>query len=224
MRKTIEQLKAEHAKELEVLEIINRVTDALAGTPGVDSDAVRVCVHDFKKHHASVTLWSEYQTRRPLVDAVSIVQHFANNIVDGEHWKDGCVSTWPAEINGNAKKESAVLDGTHAVEIKVNGGRGFGPNVSVAFWVHLGGMLCEVEMPIADLWPLVPRVQGQYTKHGDFHGKIEWNPTETQTVDKFRSWYSEPPAYHGSYYLADVPNFLAWASHHGQSNQEKVSV
>lgn len=214
--KTMEELKAEQAAEAVKLEQELKIAADLKSVPGFDSDKVSICIHNHRKAtHASVTLWPTYRTEHKFAEAVAIVELFKDKIVDGEHWKDGCCSTWPAEINDNASRKSAVMDGSHAVEIEVKGGRGYGPDVCVQFWTRLGGLLCEVSMPVCDLYALVPRVSGRYNQHGEFRGKAEWNPAETQTADSFRTWWSEPPSFSGSYYLADVPNFMSWASNHG---------
>lgn len=209
MKNKIKELKAKQAKELaEALEI-ETLRDALKDVPGFTEDS-SICLHSGE--HASVKLWSDYHTGKKLIDAVRVVEHFKDKIIDGEHWKSGCVSTWPAEINSCIKYESAVMDGSHAVEIDVSGGRGYGPNTSVQFWTRIAGVLCEIECPVCDLWKLIPAVKGRYTQEGDFIGKIEWNPAETQTVDSFRKFWSEPPSFKGSYYLADIHNFRSWVS------------
>lgn len=209
----IQELKAKQAQELVKAEQEETIRNALAGVPGVNIEDVSICVHDGKRPHCSVTLWNGFGTTRSLADAVAVVQHFKDSIIEGEHWKSGCVSTWPAEINSCIKDKSAVMDGSHAVEIEVRGGKGYGPDVSVQFWTRIAGVLCEIDCPVATLYKLLPSLRGQYRKDGSFSGTITW-PVEKQVVDKFRTFWSELPSFNGSYYLADVPNFMAWASNH----------
>lgn len=207
--KTITELREKHALELASAEKEIAIRAELESVPGYMPDNSCICIH---ADSASVRLWKDFGTDRKLADALAVVQFFADKIVDGEHWNDGCVSTHPPEINSCAKRERSTMDGSHAVEICVHGGKDFGSNVEVKFWVRLAGVLCEISCPVADQHKLVPSVRGNYDKDGQFHGKVEWNWTETQTADKFRKFWSEAPAYRGSYYLADVPNFVAWAS------------
>lgn len=167
-----------------------------------------VCIHG---DHASVKMWSDFRTERKLADAVEIVNQFAEQIQTCEHWKSGCISTRPPQINEYALDECAVMDGSHAVEIVVSGGRNFGHIVELCFWVETSAGLLEISCPVSDLWKLVPRVDANYNRKGDLTTcRIDW-PAESRCVDSFRSWWSEKPAYRGSYYLADLPNFMSWA-------------
>jgi len=214
-----EQLLKEQAIELERFDKEVMLREALAGVPGYDAKNSFVYFH---RDHVSVRLWKDYRTEKTLTDACAVVEYFKHQIIDAEHWKGkngGCVSCRPSEINSNATDEN-IMDGAHAVEVSVSGGRGFGPDVKVRFWTRIGGCLCEMELPIVGQQKLCPRVTGNYTTHGDFSGNVEWNWQETQVVDRFRKWWSEAPAYRGSYYLADVPNFETWASNHVNEARE----
>lgn len=213
MTTRIEELKAQQARELREAELKDRIESELASVPGFDPEDSSLCVHGIDKPHphVSVRLWKDYQTTRKVTDALAVVEHFAAQIITCEHWKDGCVSDWPIEINSCAKGERAVMDGSHAVEIEVSGGRGYGGE-AVKFWTRLAGVLVEISCPVSDLYALRPTVRGSYTRAGDFIRKsIEW-PVESRCVDSFRRMYSEGQSYQGCYYLADVPNFRAWAS------------
>jgi hypothetical protein len=173
-------------------------------------DKGMVCIHN---DHASFSL-HEYGpfANRKLSEALKLVREFAPKLVESEHWKDGCVSVRPAKINSSATKESATMDGAHAVEIKVEGGKGYGPNVDVKFWIQLDWGLVEMSVRVSDLWKLVPHVHNNYDQGEIVSSQITW-PDESRCVDSFRKWWSSPGSYAGSYYLADLPNFESWASH-----------
>lgn len=165
------------------------------------------------RDHASVSLWNSFRTDKKLADALEIVDLFADNIIQGEHWKSGCVSTWPAKINTQMKNESSVMDGSHEVEIDVHGGRSFGPDVTIKFWVDLPGVgLLDIHCAVCDLHILIPRVNANYGRHGELTSwDITW-PQERALADSFRTWWSEKPAFRGSYYFAEVETFRNWAS------------
>ncbi len=203
--KTKEQLLEKQAQELAKFEKEQAVL-ALLPEP-LREDAI-VCIH---RDHASVKVWSDFRTERKLADAIDVLRLFADVLQTCEHWKDGCVSTNPPQINDYAKKESAVMDGSHVVEIKVSGGKGYGPTVEVRFWADTSAGLVEFGCPVSDLWKLIPRVHVSYNRSGEVSKcEITW-PTESRCVDSFRTWWADKPSYSGSYYLADLPNFYSWA-------------
>lgn len=171
-------------------------------------DGASIYIHD---DHASVKMWNDFRTERTLADALAIVELFKPQIQTCEHWKNGCCSTVPPQINSYAKDERAVMDGSHAVEVLVSGGKGFGPNVEIRFWAESSAGLLEISCPVCDLFKLVPRIDQHYNTHGELTScRIDW-PAESRCVDSFRNWWSEKPSYRGSYYLADLPNFESWA-------------
>lgn len=201
------ELEAKHAAELAELDAKERIkAELMQVLPTLDSEKVSIYVHSGEPH-AGALLWGDFHTDRTLADALAAVRAFADGIVHGEHWEDGCVNTWPRELNTAAKRGKA--DGSHAVELLVKGGRGFGPYYSVQFWVRAGGVLCELECPVSGLWKLLPRISGQYDRDGYFNGKVEW--PSWKGCDRFRKWWSEPPAYRGSFYWAEAKGFCSWA-------------
>lgn len=212
--KNKQELLAKHAQELAELEREEAIRAMLPEKYRVDA---LICIHG---EFATVRLWDDYHTNKTLAETVEVVETFKDQVVQGEHWKDSYVLTWPAEINSCAKNAGATMDGSHEVEISVSGGRGFGPNVNVEFWIKTQHGLVEISCPVCDLFKLVPHVRANYGTRGDLTScDISW-PAERAVVDSFRTWWSEKPAYKGSYYLADVPNFLSWASNH--STRAKV--
>jgi hypothetical protein len=133
---------------------------------------------------AFIQVWPDDKTHT-LADAIAIVDKCAGQIITCNHWNNGNVSTQPDEIN-SCKTEPAIVNGTHAIEILVSGGKDCGPDIFVKFWVRLADVFCEIECPVSNLGHLVPGVSGK--------------------------WPSEPPAYRGSYYFADIHNFKTRAS------------
>jgi hypothetical protein len=215
--KTKAELLERHAKELEKLESEQAIRATL---PEQYQEDALITLHTGQKPHANVKLWNDFRTEKRLVDALPILESYKGRIVQGEHWKAGCVSTWPAQINSVIDDQNAVMDGSHEVEIHVSGGRHYGPTVSLKFWTTLAGWLCEIQLPVSDLWKLVPRVNASYNQGGELcRCEITW-PVEKQTVDKFRSFWSEKPSYSGSYYLADLPNFESFVSNFTRATKE----
>lgn len=203
--KTLEELKEKHEKQIAQFHAEQQIRAELTE----ELHEASICFHS---GFASVIV-HEYQADKQytLPKALSLVRSLKDKIVNGEHWKDGSVSTWPAAINSNAKREHATLDGSHAVEIKVDGGKGYAPNVAIEFWVQLDSSLVEVSVYVRDLWKLVPSVHCTYYQGEVASAKVDW-PVESRCVDSFRKWWSTPGGYSGSYYLADIPNFESWAS------------
>ncbi len=201
------ELLEKHAKELAQLEREEKIRASLPEQ--YQEDAL---IHFPHLPFVGVKLWNNFRTQKTLADAVEMVNLFAPYIVECGHWKSGCISTWPDAVNTCIKDDNSVMDGSHFVEISVQGGKGFGPDVAIEFWCDLPELgLVEFSCPVCDLHKLVPGVYATYNNHGDLSKcDIRW-PAESRCVDTFRTWWSEKPAYRGSYYLADLPNFLSWA-------------
>lgn len=208
----IEKLKQEQAEQLAALVESEKLRELL---PSAIRESARIIKH---RDNWSVVGWTGFGgTQHPFLDAVKVIEEMQDQLVECEHWKSGTVSCRPARINSNVKDRGAVMDGSHTIEIKVDGGRGF-QTVEVRFWVELdegqfGSVyLAEIHLPVKDLWQLAPNVRATYNLHGDVANcEIRW-PEESRVVDSFRKWYSERPSYSGSYYLADWHNFNSWAS------------
>lgn len=216
--KTIEELKQHQADQLAKLEVELAIqAEVMRLVPDLDPEGILISIHGMnRKKHATVKLWNNFRTQEKLSRALAIVRSFheSGSLIEGEHWKAGCCSTWPASINSCINNDNAVMDGSHIIEIEVAGGKGYGPDVIISAWRIIAGFLCEVEMPVSDLWRLLPRVECHYTRDGEVSsGRIDW-PVESQTADKFRRWSGQYdlPSYRGSYYFADFPNFESFAS------------
>lgn len=203
MKTTEKELEAEYQNKLAKLRDENKLRAEL---PKAFQNDASICHHG---KFMSATLWNGFRTDKKLSDALAIVELFPE-IITAEHWKSGCVSCWPPEINSCIKDEHATMDGSHEVEISVSGGRGFGPDVTVSFWVRLAGMLTEINLPVGDAWILIPSVRANYNKSGHLSScDITW-PQERAVFDKFRTFWSEKPAFRGSYYFAEKGCFKNW--------------
>jgi hypothetical protein len=214
----IEKLKREQAEQLAALVDKEKLRELL---PASIRESASITKH---KDHYTVTGWNGFAYDNPpkFLQAVKLIEQFAEaeQLVVGEHWKGACCSTYPARINSVKEKEpTSIMEGSHTIEIKVQGGRGF-QTIEVRFWAELGEQfaggvetyLAEIVLPVTDLWQLAPNVRATYNTHGDVANcEIHW-PEESRVVDSFRKWYSERPSYSGSYYLADWHNFNSWAS------------
>jgi hypothetical protein len=216
---TKQELIEKHQRELAALELEERARLIL---PEAFHESALICIHGGKRKHFSAKMWNDFRCEKKLSDALEIVRLFESQIVECGHWKSGCISTWPDAINTTKDDENAVMDGSHVVEISVQGGKGFGPCVEVEFWADIPELgLVEFSCPVCDLWKLVPSVKANYNNHGDLSScDIRW-PIESRCTDSFRTWWSDKPSYRGSYYLADLPNFYSWA---GQINQQKETA
>lgn len=210
----IEKLKREQAEQLAALVESEKLRDWL---PSSIRESARIVK---QRDHWTVIGWTGFGgTQHPFGDAVNVIEEMQDQLLVAEHWKSGTTSCRPARINNNIKDPGAEMDGSHTIEIKVEGGRGF-QTIEVRFWVELGGQLpgigvetylAEIQLPVTELWQLVPFVRASYNNSGDLATcEITW-PIESRIVDSFRKWYSERPAYSGSYYLADWHNFNSWS-------------
>jgi len=206
MKTTEQELAAEYQEKLAKLRQKNKLraelpeqfqADAIISIPG--------------SRYASVKMWNDFRTTKTLADALEIVRLYSDKIVTAEHWRAGCVSTWPAEINSCIKNESAVMDGSHEIEISVGGGKRWGPTVEVSMWVRLADILVEINLPVCDARKLVPHVHATYNNHGELAKCDIFWPSERAVFDSFRSFWSEKPAFKGSYYCAEWRSFENWA-------------
>ena len=206
--KTVEELKAKQAAEIAEFEKVGAIRASL---PEQYREGASICLHHFSGEFATVRLWNNFRASQKFSDALAVLEAYKGKLVTCEHWKDGCVSVWPAEINCNASKPSAVMDGSHEVSISVQGGRGYGPDVAIEFWVKTELGLIEFGLPVCDLGKLIPRVNASYNSQGDVcKCDIYW-PQERALADSFRTFWSEKPSFKGEYYWADIHNFEAWA-------------
>jgi hypothetical protein len=97
---TIEQLKEKHAQEIAALE------KELALANSLPLPATLICQH---KEYATIKYWKQFPARYTLKEAVGIYRMFAADVVEAEHWRSGCLSVAPAEVNSYAKDERATM-------------------------------------------------------------------------------------------------------------------
>ncbi len=207
----IEEIKAECAAK------IAKAEREIAIRATLPADPSTVCIHS-----DSVSLSFEkpgYRGKFTLAEAVYIYRKFLPFAIDGEHWKDGSVSTLPGPINSNEKKESGTMDGSHHAEIKLHsfGSRGEYQECELRFWVLIGADYCEVSIRFNADWKWMPDRRVTFNNHGEV-ARFSLTP-KFIGEDSRRSWWSEKPGYSLSYYWADVHNFAAFLSNHLKPEQ-----
>lgn len=195
------------AKQQEELKRFKRGERLRALLPERIAPGAHIYVH---RDFAMVEMWPSYNPTEKLVLAANIVRELGKHIIEGEHWKSGCISTQPAAINSYAKGGTGEKVGAHMVEIVAEGGHGFGPNIAVKVWTRLGSEIAHVALPIADMNKMrAVRVPDRYGRMGDV---ISWKTALPAFGEDFsRKWASEWPAYSGSYYWQTLKGFYEWA-------------
>ena len=166
------------------------------------------CAHE---DHFSFALESDNTFARPLTfaEAKDVFRPFVASLVESEHWEDGCVSTWPKGINGNADKPSARFDGAYVAEIKLESGAGYTAH-ELRFWVRLDGELCQVSIRIAPEGKWLPLVDKEYDRKTGELLRCTVSP-RSLGEDSRRKWWSAS-GYSLSYYWADVATFSNFAN------------
>ncbi len=203
--KTIEQLEAEHAKALVKLKTEHAF--ALRIRDIVGRDPQQVLEHEkFISCNFDQGLRKEYSPK----DAAAILEKFAPFLVIAEHWKGGCVSCWPAEINGEAKNERATLQGRHAVELKMSAGDGYSSH-EFSMWARIDGRLVDIGVRITPNAAWLPNV---ICNRDERTNRILSYTVQYRSIgeDSRLKWWSEQGSYSLTYYWADLPNWTAWAS------------
>lgn len=196
--KTLTEIKARHEAELAQAQ---REMDIRSILP---ADPTHVHLH---KDHVGLTYSKKYPSRYTFREAYELFRLFTP--VESQHWKSGCMSCRPEEINQYAKEERSVMDGASIAEVKLSAGKGYDSH-ALRFWARVGEMLVEVSIEIAPPWKWIPETLFRYDTHG--------NCTTSKVTPRFigedsrRKWWSPEGSYHLSYYWADVPNFESFAS------------
>jgi hypothetical protein len=148
----------------------------------------------------------------------SFVDSLLPHIIEAEHWKDGCTSVSPVEINRTEKRESAVMDGASFAEVCLNsyGSRGEYQDAELTVWLKIDEEIIKAHVKIEPTpWKWLPG--RRITWQGGYVSSFEVEP-RFLGEDQRRNWWSEPPAYRISYYWADQANFLSWLSTQGGSD------
>ena len=197
---TIEQLKAKHAQELAELEKETSIAESLP------LPASLICQH---KEYTAVQYGKKFPDRYTMKEAVEIYSLFASDVVEAEHWRSGCLSVCPVEINNYAKEERAVMDGASHAELKLEKGKGYDAHALI-FWARVAGNLLKVEIELRPEWKWLPQVDTHY----DRHGNVISNCVQPVGIgeDQFRKWGGSDSGYRLSYYWANMENFHSWLS------------
>ena len=200
---TRQELIEQQAKALEKF-------DRESALAAVWPDKVSVLQHD---KFFSVTYKETYPKRVPLEKAVEIFNRIRGQfeLVTAEHWKDGCVSCFPPEINSNATKERATLIASSAVEVTLNAGRGFDSH-ALSFWVRVPDVgLVHVSIELQPRHQWLPGIYSRQDASGEY---MEWRVSFRNIgEDSHVGWWSPQGSYRRAYFWADSHNFEAWASH-----------
>lgn len=129
--KTIDELKAEHAKELAKLELELKVAQAATVTPN------SVMLTDRLGH------WLMYSVRS-LADACEIMK--ASSIVPFNRYAGTFTHLKPEVLI--REKDGEHVEGPFACSIKVEQGRGFGPIAELRFFTMAKEYLCHAHIKI----------------------------------------------------------------------------
>lgn len=206
MKQTEEEFLREQGEALDKFRKAKRL---LAELPEPVRETARITVH---RNHATVQAWDSYEPKQKLGDAEGVIRDLKDRLVQGDHFRAGCLSTYPAEINDYASRESAEACGMHLVEIRAEGGKGFS-NVTVKAWVRWSEGLAELSMPVSGLDRMkAARVPIRGPGDQIIGWRIEFNADVTSQADHFRKWAGgSPDAYMGSYYWGTYDGFIKWS-------------
>ncbi len=205
--KKVNEFKESFQGQLAALELEAEIAGIVESLDlGININETLIVLH---KGFSSVCFWRDSRTKKTFADVSPIIEKLAGQIVPGEHWNDGSISTWPREINPNAQNPNAKMDGSFEISIKCEAGRGYGPYVIISFFVRINNKLLEFNFPVNDGHRLLPSVRGKYDEMGYFLGFVEW-PYIKNSADKFIKYWSNPPQYHGNYFFSDSASALNW--------------
>lgn len=199
--KTIDELKAKQARELAELERELKLAELLP------VPAQQVCQH---RDYTSIIYKKPYPDRYTMKEAADIYAQFTD-VVEAEHWRNGCLSVAPAEINSYAKEENATMDGASHAELKLQAGKGFESHELTFFARAKDGTLLKVAIELRPEWKWLPQVDTRY----DRDGNVISNRVSPVGIgeDQFRKWgIGGDQGYLLSYYWADRENFHSWLS------------
>lgn len=151
------------------------------------------------------------KSHRGIVGACEILAKFreAFESVECERWRDTFLYTTPEEINKGAKNANANMDGAHVVALDISIGDRF-QDVELESWFRIGSELVHlhIEFDGNSVKGLMPRwIPG--TKYSQGY----WQ-RESVSEDARKQWSTGggEKSLHDTLYLADWPNFDAWAS------------
>ncbi len=200
MPTTIEDLKADFEAKVLKLQNETRVAQNLP-----EEFRGFVCSHS--------KFFSTSAEVKTLAEALALKAKFPL-IVECEAWKDGCVSTWPVEINSYANSERAELQFVSHAHFEMNsyGSRGEYRDCKLRFWTRLGPDLIQISVKILARpasWHVASKTN--YDAHGNITGYTNIPPNIGE--DNRTRYWSPAPCYNFQFHWADVHNFDASMSH-----------
>jgi hypothetical protein len=137
------------------------------------------------------------------------------------HWADGCLDTWPEEINTNKDKHDAIQTGQSAVVVEVTGGiKTSDTYTALSFWTHAwprtANLLCCIELRLSCFRHLHPTMKGhKYNpESGEWMGSYTFPGLNQIGADEFHKFWSTPENYRGRWYWRNTSTFDRWLSTH----------
>jgi hypothetical protein len=154
--KTVEQLKAEQAKELEKLQFEH----AFAATLPLPPDHVMQC--------SRLAPWASYKVQT-LSEAIKVFETFAEQgmVRNMEHAEGTFTHVCPPSERGDRSK--VEHKGDYCVSLRVSQGQGYGPTVELSFYAETSAGLCRVH---AKLDRDLPRLGAHVEERRDGRGRL----------------------------------------------------
>jgi hypothetical protein len=195
--KTTTEIKARYERELKEATLASAIASQLPVEPKL------ICIH---KDYATVVYGKAYPSRFSFREAMELFRLFTP--VAAEHWRDGCLSVQPAEINRNEKRQSAVMVGVSIAEIRLSSGKGYDSHAFI-FWIKLGEQYVKVSIELQPDYKWLPSTRFTYNIDGD----CTTSEVTLQSIgeDRHTKWWSPPGSYQISYYWEDIHNFDSFA-------------
>lgn len=131
-----------------------------------------------------------------------------------ERRRSGCLATGPAAINGK-RYADAPLDGVHYVALRLDGGRGYGPNLTAKWYAATASDgLLSVSVELVAHAPGVPRarkVSGSYHPVTGEPGPHVWSVDNPPADAVPISWApGTPDSYIREWFFERLDDFRAW--------------
>jgi hypothetical protein len=202
--KSLDELKAQHAREIEALHQKHAIAAALP----VPSD--RITMQSGRTH------WVNYKVQT-LTEALDIFRAF--NVVPADVWKAGCTVITPECVMGDRERATYAHhhdSGPWACWIDVQHGEGFGPNAELVFYAQLSTGVARIGVSFGTgyigMCPALSAVPQETRGYGNQlqARTFKPNPEANGASDKFINWASgdygpiKKSAHHSYLFCADT--------------------
>ena len=135
----------------------------------------------------------------------------AGPVIECARIRNGCLSNGPEDMRKASERDT--LEGRHVAEIRLEGGKGFGPNAELRWWTETGRERVHVSVelsPHAKGMPYVSQLSGHYDRNGNacnFSWRLIGAPAGCPVV----KWGSgSPDSYSWSIFFEKDADLLAW--------------